>query len=106
LRLEVEDNGSGIKTQDVGKVFHEFPHVKVPAGRRRSAGAGLGLILMKQLVEAQGGAVGVHSRPGKGSTFFATFVNHRPSAPLVRPRAGVADNQPAGGHNEVDGPPV
>jgi PAS domain S-box-containing protein len=102
LRLEVEDNGSGIKAQDIGKVFQSFPHVPPASARRRSTGAGLGLILMKQLVEAQGGSVGVHSRPGKGSTFFATFVNHRSLA--YRSLASLADNESAGGRNEADGP--
>ncbi|HXI56166.1 MAG TPA: PAS domain-containing sensor histidine kinase [Polyangia bacterium] len=101
LRLEVEDHGSGIRAQDLGRVFQASPHANVPAGRRRSTGAGLGLILMKQLVEAQGGSVGVHSRPGKGSTFFATFVNHRPLA--SRSLTSVVDNESAGGHNDVDG---
>lgn len=65
FRLEIEDNGIGIKNEDITKLFHEFEQLdsKLP-------GTGLGLALTKHLVEAQGGSVSVSSMPGNGSIFY------------------------------------
>ncbi|HEY2900418.1 MAG TPA: PAS domain-containing sensor histidine kinase [Polyangia bacterium] len=94
LRLEVEDNGSGLRPQDAATVFDESSRLDSPSGRRR-AGAGLGLSLMKRLVEGQGGTVGVRSLPDQGSAFFATFVNHQAPAasPLTPPPYATASDE-------------
>ena len=67
FRVEVEDTGPGIQEVDLPKLFVQFQQLQ---GKRHS-GTGIGLALTKRLVEAQGGAVGVNSVPGRGSTFFA-----------------------------------
>jgi PAS domain S-box-containing protein len=72
FRLEVEDNGIGIKPEDLHKLFIEFQQLDAGAAKKY-AGTGLGLALTKRIVEAQGGKVGITSEPGKGSIFFATF---------------------------------
>jgi signal transduction histidine kinase len=69
-RIEVSDTGNGIAPSDLPKLFREFSQVETGAGRARD-GAGLGLVLTKRLVEAQGGTVGVESRLGVGSVFSA-----------------------------------
>ena len=69
IRIEVEDTGIGIKTEDFAKLFIEFQQLEGPAAKQYP-GTGLGLALTKKIVEAQGGTVGVTSVPGKGSTFF------------------------------------
>jgi two-component system, OmpR family, sensor histidine kinase BaeS len=62
--LAVADTGSGIAPAHVPRVFERFYR----AGSR-PGGAGLGLAIAKQLVEAHGGTLGVTSVPGQGSTF-------------------------------------
>jgi PAS domain S-box-containing protein len=68
--VEVEDNGIGIKSDDLHRLFIEFQQLDASPAKN-AAGSGLGLALTKRLVEAQGGAVGVRSMFGSGSTFFA-----------------------------------
>ncbi|WP_374562213.1 ATP-binding protein [Ideonella sp.] len=69
-RLEVEDNGVGISAEDQPKLFSQFAQLRQRI-RPTYGGTGLGLALTRQLVELQGGQVGVQSQPGVGSTFFA-----------------------------------
>jgi signal transduction histidine kinase/DNA-binding response OmpR family regulator len=84
LRIEVADTGIGIAASDLGDLFVEFQQLDVGAAKRH-AGAGLGLVLTKRVVEAQGGTVGVRSQLGKGSTFFATLPRRAPARPGGRP---------------------
>ncbi len=70
FRLEVEDNGEGIRAENLKKLFIEF-HQLDSSSSRRHQGTGLGLALTRRIVEAQGGSVGVTSEPGKGSIFWA-----------------------------------
>jgi PAS domain S-box-containing protein len=72
FRLEVADTGIGIAPQDVPRLFTAFEQLD-SGTRKRHAGTGLGLALVKRLVEAQGGTVGVTSTPGDGAMFFATL---------------------------------
>jgi signal transduction histidine kinase len=66
VRLEFEDNGVGITTDQVERAFRAFERLD-PAG---SSGTGVGLTIVQKAVERMGGAVGVESRPGEGSTFW------------------------------------
>jgi signal transduction histidine kinase/CheY-like chemotaxis protein len=70
FRLEITDAGPGIRAEDMPMLFREFQQLDDGAGKHH-AGTGLGLALVKHLVEAQGGTVGVQSEPGHGSTFYA-----------------------------------
>lgn len=72
VKIEVSDSGIGMAPEDVARVFEEFYRSNDPNARKFS-GSGLGLAIVKQLVEAQGGTVGVASEGlGKGSRFFFT----------------------------------
>jgi signal transduction histidine kinase len=62
----VTDSGPGITTQDQERLFDRFWQV----GRRDKRGAGLGLSIVKGLVEAHGGRVWLESEAGQGSTFL------------------------------------
>jgi signal transduction histidine kinase len=68
VRIEVEDTGAGIAPADQPALFDEFSALDPGPGRVRD-GAGLGLALVRRLVQAQGGTVGVRSVPGQGSVF-------------------------------------
>jgi PAS domain S-box-containing protein len=70
FRIEVEDDGIGIRAEDLGRLFTEFQQLAGCLGEPRQ-GTGLGLALVRRLVEAQGGQVGVRSVLGEGSLFFA-----------------------------------
>jgi PAS domain S-box-containing protein len=66
----VTDQGIGIAPREQGKLFELFERLDKGASSR---GLGLGLVVCKRLVEAQGGKIGVESEPGKGSTFTFTL---------------------------------
>lgn len=70
VRFYVEDTGTGIDPEHMEYLFEQF--YRVPGQDMRS-GAGLGLSIVKELVEAQGGAVAAESQPGKGSVFSFTL---------------------------------
>ncbi|MEN6559643.1 MAG: ATP-binding protein [Acidobacteriota bacterium] len=70
VRISISDTGGGIPEAFLPKVFEPF--FRVP-GRKESQGAGLGLAIAKEIVEAHGGKVGVESREGQGATFFFTL---------------------------------
>jgi signal transduction histidine kinase len=71
VRVEVEDQGIGIDPEEHGRIFERF--YRASGGKTyREGGSGLGLSIVKDLVEAHGGEVGLSSRPGVGSTFWFT----------------------------------
>jgi signal transduction histidine kinase/CheY-like chemotaxis protein/HAMP domain-containing protein len=72
FRMEVQDSGKGIAPEDLSRLFVEFQQIQ-DGSSKPHAGTGLGLALTKRLVEAQGGRVGVRSKVGAGSTFFAVL---------------------------------
>jgi signal transduction histidine kinase len=72
LRLRVADTGTGIKPDDLGKLFVEFQRLDSGVTQRLE-GAGLGLALARRIVRLQGGDITVESEPGRGSTFLVEW---------------------------------
>ena len=70
--VAVEDTGVGIEPQDVPYVFDRFFRSD-RARRAYRGGSGLGLSIVRWIVEAHKGKVRVESRVGEGSTFFLSF---------------------------------
>ncbi len=68
VRCEIRDHGPGITEEDMPRLFQRFSQLE--EGVRMGKGTGLGLSISKALVEAHGGAIGVSSTPGVGSTFW------------------------------------
>jgi signal transduction histidine kinase len=74
LLVSVRDNGSGIPAAHLEKIFDRLYQVgDVKDLRQREQGLGLGLNIVKSIVEAHGGEVSVESELGKGSTFSFTL---------------------------------
>ena len=67
LRFRVTDTGIGIPDNKLHKIFESFEQVE--DHKRRFEGTGLGLTIVKQLVELQGGSISVRSKVGEGSEF-------------------------------------
>jgi len=82
LVVQVQDSGAGISTDEIPRLFSKFGKLQRTA-EMNSHGIGLGLLIVKQIVERSGGAITVHSDgPGKGSTFSFSF-KMRQAAPTT-----------------------
>jgi len=76
LRLEVNDTGIGIAEADLPKVLERFDQVDSKHSRKHK-GFGLGLPLVKQLIELHGGSLNIESKVGTGTTVTAVFPPER-----------------------------
>jgi Na+/proline symporter/nitrogen-specific signal transduction histidine kinase len=68
LRVEVQDNGIGIRPEDQSKVFEPFRQIKNPT-QGRPVGTGIGLTITKRIIDFHHGRIWVDSEPGKGTIF-------------------------------------
>jgi signal transduction histidine kinase/CheY-like chemotaxis protein len=100
-RIAVSDSGRGMAPEDVRRVFDRF--YRGSNDERRSPGTGLGLPIVKSLVELHGGSIDVRSQVGVGTTFEITLPaapgGATPGAPASRPplaarRVLIVDDEP------------
>ncbi|MEN6665749.1 MAG: response regulator [Phycisphaerae bacterium] len=107
VRFTIRDTGAGISPENIDRLFKTFSQVDSFATRKHS-GTGLGLAICKRLAELMGGATGVESEEGKGSTFWFTATldtcNQLPRhtvaalAELSRKPVLVVDDNPSSRH--------
>ena len=84
VEIVVRDDGVGIPVAALGRLFEKFYRVEDPR-LRNVAGTGIGLYLVRQVVEGHGGQVQVESVPGRGTTFTLKLPQ---AAPLAATRGG------------------
>ena len=99
LRIEVSDTGIGISAEAQTRIFESFTQADATIVDR-FGGTGLGLATSKQLIERAGGAIGVESKPGIGSTFwfeldFSIAENPQVPANVVDPDYILLSRDPA-----------
>lgn len=71
VHLRIADNGEGIAEHHLNRIFDMFYRVSA-----RSEGSGLGLYIVKDVIQKLGGTISVRSKPNKGTIFLASFPNH------------------------------
>jgi signal transduction histidine kinase len=94
VELSVADTGVGIAEVDQDRVFESFER----AGARRQSGAGLGLSLVKRLIELHGGRVTLKSKADEGTCVTCFIPEHPPSQDMATPNQaapGAAATEPA-----------
>lgn len=78
IEVAIEDSGLGMAPEDTARLFEKF-HRIATRQTRDIGGTGLGLYIVKNLVEAHGGGIIVSSAPGVGSTFTVTLPVRGPA---------------------------
>ncbi len=76
----VRDNGIGIPPEQIGSLFSMFRRLHPDA---RFDGNGVGLAIVRRIIEAHGGRIWVRSRPGEGTTFYFTLAPEGPAEALA-----------------------
>jgi two-component system, OmpR family, phosphate regulon sensor histidine kinase PhoR len=85
--VDVEDRGIGIAPEHQARIFEKFYRVS-SALIHTTKGSGLGLALVRTIMEAHHGSVSVTSRPEEGSTFRLSFPRDRGRSPEALPQEG------------------
>jgi PAS domain S-box-containing protein len=89
IKVEVQDSGIGISTENLNLLFNAFSQVDT-SSRKTFGGTGLGLAISKELCRLMKGEIGVESNVDRGSTFWFTFETKET---MISPTQQKADNQ-------------
>ncbi|MFS1512309.1 ATP-binding protein [Chengkuizengella sp. SCS-71B] len=79
IRVEIEDQGEGIPTEDLPYIFERFYKADKARTRNSTGGTGLGLSIVKNIVQSHEGTIEAKSIVGKGTTFSFIIPCHRSS---------------------------
>ena len=85
--MNIEDDGIGISSDEISKLFNRFVQIEKVTGPGQH-GTGLGLSITKGLVEMHGGRIWVESTPGQGSIFCFSLPK-KPKQKLVTDAATI-----------------
>jgi signal transduction histidine kinase/CheY-like chemotaxis protein/HPt (histidine-containing phosphotransfer) domain-containing protein len=99
IRIEVADTGIGIAAADLPRLFTPFE--RLDAASRGIEGTGLGLAVARGLVDAMHGRLGLHSRPGIGTTVWIELPAAAAPAQELRPSAGQSPSRVRHGSGPV-----
>ena len=81
----MRDTGTGIAAENLPYIFERFYRAD-KSRSRATGGAGLGLVIARQLVEAHGGRIEVESEVSRGTQFtFTVPLSHREALPVAGP---------------------
>jgi signal transduction histidine kinase len=75
--IDVEDDGPGFQAEDYPKIFQRYTPLSAKAGSGSATSAGLGLFIVKTLLESEGATVVLHSQPGESAVFRITVPLRR-----------------------------
>lgn len=89
VRIDVSDEGVGLSPEDAARVFDRMVRIRNDA-TRDIKGTGLGLYIVRRIVEAHGGRIWAEGRPGAGSTFSIELPRERRAQAASEPRAAPA----------------
>jgi len=84
--VNIIDNGFGIPKESLPKIFDKFYRVAESRGEEETEGSGLGLALVKEIIEKHGGFVKVKSKLGIGSVFTFSLLK---AGMAIKPETGV-----------------
>jgi signal transduction histidine kinase len=70
VMVSVKDSGPGVPKEAQGKLFSKFQQVEKGGAKSEQKGSGLGLALVREIVEHHEGRVGLESEPGQGTRFY------------------------------------
>jgi two-component system, OmpR family, phosphate regulon sensor histidine kinase PhoR len=94
VEIVFSDNGPGIPYADQAHIFERFYRVHKDRSRGRGGGTGLGLAIVKHIILAHGGSIGLESVPGQGAAFIIRLPATRTSA--AKPQGTIPQLQKRG----------
>ncbi|WP_221392674.1 ATP-binding protein [Dyadobacter sp. NIV53] len=98
IKLHVMDTGKGIPQDQQNRIFDRFYRVADSSGNRRQTGTGIGLALVKELVQLQGGYITVESQAGRGSRFLVLL----PYQPVEVAESAMTSQQPVNQEENIE----
>jgi signal transduction histidine kinase len=86
VRVEIEDQGVGLTSEEAARVFDRMVRIR-NASTRDIKGTGLGLYIVRRIVQAHGGRIRAEGRPGRGSVFTIELPREQPRDRRPAPRS-------------------
>ena len=100
VEIRIIDRGIGMDTEQLGRCFDKFWQAE-SSSTRRFKGTGIGLFIVRSLVEAMHGTVRVESMPGRGSTFIVSLRPVGAPAQQRKPHPAIQRSAPGVGEKSV-----